>query len=416
MYWPRESAFGPARGSSETAGESMTEKNGSKKPDDADVNHVVDELRNVLSGLNRPEPASEPVVPPPDFEGPLGEPDHPSSALPIPPSPHSPNGHAPSKSFDASQPSDAEFWKGNVLGWPPDATPDIPEPPPAPKRPSPVGPDSLDNGFLRDEPAEADFGALGEPMPEFGVEPDLPALPPKPAAPNAIVFEPILPDSAEAEPEPSWNKTPDAVEMIPSAPEAPKPVVPSANPWLRPEPGEPLVEPAMTERVEPDAGPVIERNQTPAVEIELPIPGTKEKKDNAPKAEATDLDLEGKDLKPKDLMQIACLFPEGDEKAGQAFVNRLRDSAEKLRKPMAIQAVFISAWSGDKVDVASWTASASLSGADVMFVLAPRSNVKMFRDLPAISREGVKTRLVTLEQTPFPTLYADILVEMRRPR
>src|SRR5689334_11228454 len=67
------------------------------------VDGVVDELRNVLSGLSQGKSSAEPFPrPDPSFRPASGFPDAP----------------APTKPPAEGTPSDAEFWNGNVLGWP----------------------------------------------------------------------------------------------------------------------------------------------------------------------------------------------------------------------------------------------------------------------------------------------------------
>lgn len=405
----------------------MTENNGSAKKEDPKFDGVLDELRSVLSGLGRTPPAPEPAPQAAPFGDAINDAEHRS----VP---------APDKSPSSGEPlaSDADFWNGNVLGWPSNADADLPEPP-AMKQ-APVEPSPSDNGFLREDAAENGFTRMEErespePVVPAAREPDRP-----PAAEEPNIFVPVDPDPAAPE---VWALN--AEEIIPSAPPAPDaavppspPLTPMADPWLHPGLGvdapaiesalpvseiarpEPILPPA-TEFAAPMNEPPVEA-PAPAVkpaadfEFELPIPGTIETREKPVADASPHLELDGTELKPDDLVQIACIYPQGQEKAGQAFVNKLREAAEKMRRPMTVQAVFVSGWTPDKIDPAAWAKSASLSGADAIFVLTFRASANLFRDLASAMKGGPRSRVVMLEQVNFPTLYADILVELRRSR
>ncbi len=448
----------------------MTEKNGSGKREEPKFDGVVDELRNVLSGLSRPaEP--KPAAPPFSADpGPFAENGRSNAATN---GKANGNGNGVAKPVPPSEPlaSDADFWNGNVLGWPSNADADLPDVPAVST--SSTEPAPQDNQFFREDTGGNGFGALTEtPMPEpMGAEPMMSAGEMEAdrflAGDAGKDFTPPVPEPIENTPE-AWPLTKDADELVPAAPAAPspmaapsKPMTPVADPWLHPaldaggfaeEPPPPVVRPApvvpapvsafdppsptpspvtspspfeplMSEpppaAVEkaPAASPATAFRPSADFEFELPIPGTKETKDKPAEDGGPHLDLEGTEMKPHDLVQIACLFPEGQEKAGQAFVTKLRDAAEKLRAPITLKAVFVSAWTPDKIDVAAWAKSAQLSGADSLFVLSFRASAKLFSNLVEVAgKAGPKARLVLLEQTGFPTLYADILVELRRAR
>jgi hypothetical protein len=317
----------------------------------------------------------------------------------------------------------------------------------------PAKPD-LDEGSALSESADVFLPPVPEPIEK---SPD--AWPLNRGADDLIPPAPASPDALNAETIPMSEP---AMPMSPSEPMSPAPTEPAAgktaDPWLHPaasgfEP-EPVVAPAKAAVPPPasavpgfdspfdalsapadplsfDTAPAMEAAPSePPVrsaaapassardfEFELPIPGTKETKDKPKEDAGPQLDLEGTEMKPENLVQIACLFPEGQEKAGQQFVNKLREAAEKLRTPMTLKAVFVSAWSPSAIDPASWAKSAQLSGADSLFVLSFRASAKLFSQLAdAVSPSGLKARLIMLEQVGFPTLYADILVELRRTR
>lgn len=288
---------------------------------------VINELRNVISNLHLapisqetpPEPMAEPDLPPVRNQ--------PSPAVVNPVEPVvPPNDELPANDLP---PSDTDFWKGNVLGWPAggESKPEFQEPPP---------PSLSDRNFLMD---------------------DLPESPTKPAP----VFEklPVEPD---------------------------EPVQP--------------VESVLLDIPEPPP---------------IPIPGTwtGEEKPSAP--EAPQLDLDVIDKKPQGLVQIACVYPEGEEKLGQQFVNKLRELAEKAKGRLNIQMVFVSGWNIQNVDLSAWIKSATLSGADVMFVLSAKKDLELFKGFKLDPlNDGIKTRFVMLEHLGLRTLYPDILIELQR--
>ena len=411
----------------------MTENNGSGKREDVNFDGVVDELRNVLSELgNVPAPA-EAKPAPGGFDDPFSEA---ARQNPFPESrPEKVNGKsagaAPASNGLAS---DADFWNGNVLGWPSNADADLPDVPSA--NGHSTEPIPSDNGFLREEPtADGGFGGMPiEPMPDPFMAGDAE----KPPI-GAEDLMPPVPQPIENTPE-AWPLLKNANEVVPAAPVAPTPppapvaeaanpkpapATPTADPWLHGGFGMDIeaAEPSLATKPAPvraeETGAPAQAAFPPAAdfELELPIPGTKETKDKPEPEAPPHLELDRTDMKPRDLVQIACIYPEGQEKAGQSFVSRLREAAEKLKAPITIQAVFVSGWTPDSVDPAAWSKSASLSGADVMFVLSFRASANLFRSLGSTPlKPGFKARLVLLEQTAFPTLYADILVELRRTR
>ena len=129
------------------------------------------------------------------------------------------------------------------------------------------------------------------------------------------------------------------------------------------------------------------------------------------------LDLESVEKKPAGLVQIACIYPEGQETAGQQFVNKLRDLTEKAKTQLNIQMVFVNGWTPQNVDLKAWIKSAALSGADVMFVLTLKKDMELFKGFPLDPiRDGIKTRFVMMEHLGLRTLYPDILIELQRGR
>ena len=228
----------------------------------------------------------------------------------------------------------------------------------------------------------------------------------------------VAPPLAEDLPSPSSE---DAVQEPAIEPSIVLPLPAEESPFasgiqIPPEPIEPEIS-ASVEKSDaetlPQIGALASEGVPPPDEMVPPVPGIREERE-APVFEAPALDLEGTERKPEGFVQIACLFPFGDEKAGKTFVNRLREAAERLRRPLTIQPVFISSWTTDHISLSEWSRTAALSGADVVFVLAPRAQLLLFAaGAPA---EGLACRLVSLEQIAMPMLYVDILADLRRRR
>ena len=142
--------------------EEESKKSSSEKPD-KNTGHVVNELRKMLSDMNRAQPKSEDnskseipeSSPSMDFSSDnaqLSDPDQPREDLPasleerlgdtaFKPDPSidaesplvPPSGSGPSE--DMEPPTDSEFWKGNVLGWKEETGSEEPEPKPTPVQP-----------------------------------------------------------------------------------------------------------------------------------------------------------------------------------------------------------------------------------------------------------------------------------------
>jgi hypothetical protein len=146
------------------------------------------------------------------------------------------------------------------------------------------------------------------------------------------------------------------------------------------------------------------------------MPGSVDRKSQEPKEKERGSGWE-MEMKPSNLIQISCIYPEGEEKAGQQFVMKLRAAADKAKSPLNIQAVYINPWGADKVDVASWGKSSLLAGSDLMFILVSKKNQDGFKSLSIESAAaGIDSRLVVLEHIGLRALYADLLVDLKRKR
>jgi hypothetical protein len=268
------------------------------------------------------------------------------------------------------------------------------EPIPPPKRWNP-GLDELDSSLP---------GTLGAPIHE---------APPisRPAASDEppADFNPFAPPSSRFhESDKAREAAPDGDSDLPELPASP--LDPVANP-----------QPAVAKFTDIPLNPVLRGPQAGGAattgatdDVVVPLPGTITERPNAMSPEK--LDLEGKDVKPKNLLQVACVFPAGCEKLGQQFVMRLKDFGNRVRKAVTVQAVFVQAWKQESLDLIAWSKSAMLSGADVLYVIAPRKDRELFQKMDTPAKDGVPMRLLYLEQTELRTLYADLLVEAQRRR
>jgi hypothetical protein len=177
------------------------------------------------------------------------------------------------------------------------------------------------------------------------------------------------------------------------------------------EPAAPPAEPAAPPAPETAAIP-------PMPEPPIPIPGNLEiRPDPALVEEKKELELERNEIKPLGVFQVACIFPEGEEKQEELFISHLKEAGQKARPALTIESVFVTAWVPGVLDFEAWTKSAVLSGADVMIILSRKKDFDMFKSItPDTTRDGVKTRFAALEYVPLRTLYADIVVELQRGR
>lgn len=326
--------------------------------------------------------------------------------------------HVPS----AQLPEDKEFWDGNVLGWPSEA-----EKPVTPLSSPPLAANPLmdkkpfidpvaNTPALSDIPDFSEFetpvNMSSEPEPKStfdlsdvppGIREIIELSPPPPPSVDSLVElntppAPIVKENgngsatfiAASDPDmPDFPMSPISDETHDVAPLKNYPPVDALN-------------------VEVAAMPALESNS------EFPIPGTLFEK---PKKEESFFEDEpeysAQSLKPENLIQVACVYPEGQEKNGQSFISRLREAAEKLSKE--VQPVFIEPWSAGSLDPMVWAKSAEVSGADFMFVLCSKSEQETMKSLMRkIPANGIGSRLVLIEQIPLKTLYADILIKLNR--
>jgi hypothetical protein len=348
-------------------------------PADAGLEGVVEELRNVLSGLGNDavEKTSSSETTTPGMENAFSFPptEEPGNVFSSP----QPTDSIPERSplSEAPPPSDADFWNGNVLGWT-DKEPSAPLPvniapivetreviEPTPVEPPPPPP------VVPEKPAPVPEAESVNPH-RSPAEELLPPLPPSPFDEEVKVVEPpAVPTSAHATQEPVMA-----------------PRVPVEEPSVRP----PSIPPPISmpdERVEPAvAAQPIEEN--PAI-LEVPM------------------------HKKEGVVQIACIYPKGSEKQGQHFVSTLRTACTAAKLTIVIQPVFIQPWSSDNIDIPTWTKAAHDAGADRLFILAAKKDQPLVKDFASqVTKEGIPSRIVSLEHVGLRTLYADILVELRK--
>ncbi|MCG3204527.1 MAG: hypothetical protein KCHDKBKB_01242 [Elusimicrobia bacterium] len=395
--------------------------NPSKK---AGVDGMIEELRSVLEGLGR-------ATPPPSPQNPSV----PSSAVPEGQSNPSVSNSPPSN----GSPSDADFWKGNVLGWP-----SAPPSPPTSKYEKPAlegEPFSLDTPFLSNRAAFPNSPSSPSPVPPppkppvTSIPPQLPVAdtppisnapahplspepPPRDLDPFMIPDIPLSPPPSPRSVSAALPATPAPVEDWPTPPEPPATQMPPIL-FKEPEPADPFSannnSPQSLE-VSPNSVPAEESAESP-----IPIPQTLTIKP-VPAIESENkpedpLNLNQAELKPTGLIQIACFFPEGQERQAKQFSDKLSEMGKKSKSNMMFEFVFISAWDLKSLDLNAWKKSATLSGADILFVLSFKKDLNLFRGLTLETAPGnLKSRLVTMEQLSMRALYMDILIELERGR
>jgi hypothetical protein len=369
---------------------------------------VVDELRNVLAGLNAPQ-AEEPmpITPPPADPIPSDDPFLRSSPTLMPPTMEPEKlGEAAFRQaagLETPPPSDQDFWNGNVLGWP-TVTPEAESPmnePEAPlavpgETPDVLPPPSVDDRMWLDGHHDSEIPQIFPSNPE-------PELPPEPkrreSAPVATPYDDM---------------------MIPPAPRPPSPPndedVPPAGIILGSFGGsEEHHSPYTASPDEGEEAPEPSRTVLPA-NLKIPVPGTLHQLPPTKKPKMNEDTLEQMDIHNASVFGIACFFPDGHEGEADEFIKKLKAAlAASSHSNLRFDAILLNPWTPGQVNAHAWKKAASLSGANFLFVIAPRHDKELFKD---ISRPGhkdeIKTRLVFLEQVPLRALYADLLADVLR--
>lgn len=401
------------------SGKSIRSDDKTDNSEDKEINGLVEELRHVLSDLKPSESTEKKEEP---FEEPASSEPLNAAFSPLP-SEEEPPLASSAPDFNASTPpapdSDADFWAGNVLGWPnaieENASPESPivgepgmkEPSGSPFSDDTGQPTAVPPGASEEQDAAAEsiFGAsVGEKgldIQEFN----------KPLASDASLSkksDPFIPEPPLSPAEIRHRlMEPDA-----SAPE-PVPVQPSSS----------LSDNAKDdELLESGKGPAPLMVPIPETINEKPIPIPVETKEeleapSAPEESSQAISSLSQAPEPteKGIVQIACVFPYGKEESGELFVARLRDMALKARENLNIQPVFIEPWAPGTVNVPAWEKSALQAGAHVMFVLLSRTDKETLKPLlNGRVKRALPNRLVYLDHISFQALYADIIVELRR--
>jgi len=364
----------------EPAPEEPSGSDNAKKEPDAGLENVINELRDVLSGLGSEKKDSDP-----ETKQNVSE----AEKAKTPPPPENPKPEVNTEEVIREQnpPSDAEFWSGNVLGW-------SQETPPSPVEEQPP------EDWQKYPPEEAP-SKIGE-------------SPPEPEQPREVKIEP---------PKIPGPKEKDRAFIVDSRdPSSPPEVAPPeeeklvVNPLLGDEEAvgknsisEPLEKPHL---ISPAAS-LIGSDIPTFPDAPVPIPGDIEQKIR--EGDVKDFELEEPEGAQKGRLQISCIYPEGQERSGQQFVFKLKWMGTKIAQPLTIESVYVQPWKADLLDLKAWCRASHLAGAVVIFILAAKKNKTLFEKLGSIAaEEGLKARLITLEQVSVRTLYADILDQLKR--
>ncbi len=367
---------------------------------------VVDELRNVLAGLNTPKAdESIPIVPSPRDPVPDDNPFLRSPSLMPPPMEPEKMGEAAFRQaagLETPPPSDQDFWNGNVLGWPstaPEADEPMNQPEPQSaipeETPDVLPPPSLDDRMWLDGHHD----------------PEIPQIFPSNAEPEPM----IEPKRRESAPVPAFDDM-----MIPPAPRPPSPPededVPPAGIILGSFAGSD--DHHMPYTAAPDEGeeaPEPSRTVLPA-NLKIPVPGTLHQIPPTKKSKMNEDTLEQMDIHHAAVFGIACFFPEGHEGEADEFIKKLKSAlAASSHSDLRFDSVLLNPWTPGQVNAHAWKKAASLSGANFLFVIAPRQDKELFKDLSRLGhKDEIKTRLVFLEQVPLRALYADLLADVLR--
>lgn len=397
------------------------------KKNSDNLDGVIDELRQVLAGMTNKTDNGEngaAAQSQPSEEPPVEESSETADAEASLTEEFFRTSPAPEPVAEPGAPG-ADFWSGNVLGWPS-------EPPPV---------ETKNNG-----PAEP-FRLPAEDLPMSGSDASAPPVPPVPVEPSpedwmkfqskesAETISKLRPDGvAPAEPStatpPVTNLPPEPPPMeIPVEPPPPPPptrrlidtdvhelrdqfpVPPAKNPMKEDAMKELFLSP-LEEELPPAAPPTSSPDKTPATDdlpLSAPVPKNFEATDNPA------LHLDSTNVKPDHIYHVACVFPEGEEKRGQLFIANLKTAAKNGPEPINVQAVFIHPWGVGSVDLAAMAKSAMLAGAEMMYILSPLRDKERFkRHAEETLSSGVRSRMILIERVPLRALYADVILDLRR--
>jgi hypothetical protein len=378
---------------------------------DKSIDHVLAELRNVLSELQQPQTVEPPPPQPvPDLASP--EPEvirpNPISKIEIPNQPPLDAG------VSSDMPSDQEFWNGNVLGWPsgepqekmgqenselsPKLESDANEIPSEDKMP-PIPELSVADRIWLDD-------SMKEPAPQvFSAKPEVPAEISAPEEKSSLGDEydfppaPLSPEEIHAPPVSS-----DKINMDPIV----EPFAAMSKFENESDSGEPSdlgeVAPEPSRVVLPDS-------------LKIPIPGTLHQPlstNNRPAADSThaDHDLE---MKGKIVVQIACLFPAGQDALIHQFADKLEAASKNIPGVDGVHVAAMNALEIANKNYGSWKKAASLAGANFLFVFVPKKDKDQVKDVVRSGHQDeIPCRLIFLEHVPLKTLYADVAADLMR--
>lgn len=410
----------------------MSDADKKKKKSQEGLSNVINELKNVLSDLNSnpstPTPPSPTIITPDsliennlpeNFPG-LGEPtDQPSSFDFNSDQSSEVLGDAAFQQASKSnveETPDSDFWSGNVLGWP---TPGVQKEVPELKPKEDLFPKVEERAFQPLEPkSEPSFSPfMPEALEEIEKEPEAPKI------------EPILSPQSKKFTTESFDA------MFPAPPQSPleKNFLTEENdespmPIILPKKKEKSLAEAFSE-MDKELGADENSSSTSSLAPEKPLQAAPALPQASPIPIPRNIELSSltndasknpnepveEEVKPEGLIQIACLFPQGEEKKGQEFVNKLKELCKKSSKGISIEPVYINGWAEKSLDLSACVKTAQISGSDMMYILAPRAQSGLFKDLTRISTsENLPARVVYIEQIALKNLYADLYVDLSR--
>src|SRR5262249_5379751 len=147
----------------------------------------------------------------------------------------------------------------------------------------------------------------------------------------------------------------------------------------------------------------------------IPVPGTLHQLPADKKKKSKDETLSEMDLHQTPVLGVACLFPEGHGAEADDFINRLKGALATSAQGGRLDAGLMNPWAPGQINPNAWKKAASLSGANFLFVLAPKKDKDLFKEVArVVHKDEVRARVVFLEQVPLRALYADLLADVLR--
>jgi len=268
-----------------------------------------------------------------------------------------------------------------------------------------------------------------EPLPP---PPSIPSFTPDPFGRPMEFNKPVTPRS-----KPDFTSTLPLAGLPPLSPPPPPAAPPSKAPFsvelppsprrgdmeLPPVPGSPFDPPLPPEPVAPESDSKAIGNlpdfdpmamsglEAPgadaAGDMFAPIPGTL---DEVQKAVPAPVEEAKQKPKPREKLKVAVIYPASEKQVFDYFMKKVKESADRYKKPFDIDPVHTQTWSLGKVEISAWKKSAQDAGAKHLFVLVPRADKALFRTLS--TDKELPAVLVLMEHVDFRELYASIVVDM----